>query len=103
MANVLEGLWQVETAYNDVLDLAWPDAGITPFRSEKNSNWEGAYRVPAVARWPGRIQPGQVSTEMMSHLDWMPTMVAAAGDPELKQKLLEGTRIGKGKSSQVFE
>ncbi|MEJ2530162.1 MAG: arylsulfatase [Halioglobus sp.] len=72
----------------------WPDAGITPFRSEKNSNWEGAYRVPAVARWPGRIKPGQVSTVVMSHLDWMPTLVAAAGDPELKKKLLQGTRIG---------
>jgi len=72
----------------------WPDAGITPFRSEKNSNWEGAYRVPAVARWPGKIKPGQVSTEIMSHLDWMPTLVAAAGDPDLKEKLLKGTRIG---------
>lgn len=72
----------------------WPDAGITPFRSEKNSNWEGAYRVPAVARWPGKIAPGQVSTEIMSHLDWMPTLAAAAGDDQLKSKLLEGTRVG---------
>jgi len=72
----------------------WPDAGITPFRSEKNSNWEGAYRVPAVARWPGKIKPGQVSNEVMSHLDWMPTLVAAAGDDKLKQSLLKGTRIG---------
>jgi arylsulfatase len=78
----------------------WPDAGITPFRSEKNSNWEGAYRVPAVARWPGRIRPGQVSTEVMSHLDWMPTLAAAAGDPELKQRLLQGTRIG-GKQARL--
>ena len=72
----------------------WPDAGITPFRSEKNSNWEGAYRVPAVARWPGKIKPGQVSNEVMSHLDWMPTLIAAAGDDKLKQSLLKGTRIG---------
>jgi arylsulfatase len=72
----------------------WPDAGITPFRSEKNSNWEGAYRVPAMVRWPGRIPAGVVSTTVMSHLDWMPTLAAAAGDPELKQKLLKGTRIG---------
>ncbi len=50
----------------------WPDAGITPFRSEKNSNWEGAYRVPAVVRWPGKIEPGQVSNSVMSHLDWLP-------------------------------
>jgi len=72
----------------------WPDAGITPFRSEKNSNWEGAYRVPAVMRWPGKIEPGQVSTEIMSHLDWMPTLAAAAGDTDLKQRMLKGTRIG---------
>jgi arylsulfatase A-like enzyme len=72
----------------------WPDAGITPFRSEKNSNWEGAYRVPAMVRWPARIEAGQVSTEIMSHLDWMPTLVAAAGDTQLKEKLLKGTRVG---------
>ena len=72
----------------------WPDAGITPFRSEKNSNWEGAYRVPAMVRWPGRIPAGGVSTAIMSHLDWMPTLAAAAGDPDLKVRLLEGTRIG---------
>ena len=72
----------------------WPDAGITPFRSEKNSNWEGAYRVPAVVRWPGKIAPGQVSNEVMSHLDWMPTLVAAAGDATLKQDLLKGRRVG---------
>ncbi|MEP6391744.1 MAG: arylsulfatase [Halioglobus sp.] len=72
----------------------WPDAGITPFRSEKNSNWEGAYRVPAVMRWPGKIKPGQVSTQIMSHLDWMPTLAAAAGDTDLKQRMLKGTRIG---------
>jgi arylsulfatase len=78
----------------------WPDAGITPFRSEKNSNWEGAYRVPAVARWPGKIKPGQVSNTVMSHLDWMPTLVAAAGDTGLKQDLLKGKRIG-GKKSKL--
>ena len=72
----------------------WPDAGITPFRSEKNTNWEGAYRVPAMVRWPGRIKAGQVSNEIMSHLDWMPTLVAAAGDPALTEKMLKGTRIG---------
>ena len=72
----------------------WPDAGITPFRSEKNSNWEGAYRVPALVRWPGKIPAGKVSNEIMSHLDWMPTLAAAAGDTDLKQRLLKGTRIG---------
>lgn len=72
----------------------WPDAGITPFRSEKNSNWEGAYRVPAMVRWPGKIAAGQVSTQIMSHLDWMPTLVAAAGDSKLKERLMAGTRVG---------
>jgi arylsulfatase len=72
----------------------WPDAGVTPFRSEKNSNWEGAYRVPAMVRWPGKIPAGKVSNEIMSHLDWMPTIAAAAGDTDLKQRMLKGTRIG---------
>ena len=58
---------------------SWPDGGMTPFRSEKNTNWEGAYRVPAMIRWPGRIQPGQVSNELFSALDWFPTLLAAAG------------------------
>ena len=72
----------------------WPDAGITPFRSEKNSNWEGAYRVPMVVRWPGKIPAGKISNEVMSHLDWMPTLAAATGDTDLKQRLLKGTRVG---------
>jgi arylsulfatase A-like enzyme len=72
----------------------WPDAGITPFRSEKNTNWEGAYRVPAMVRWPGKIKSGQVSNEVMSHLDWMPTLAAAAGDKTLKEDLLKGRRVG---------
>jgi len=76
----------------------WPDAGITPFRSEKNSNWEGAYRVPAVVRWPGKIKPGQISNEVMSHLDWMPTLAAAAGDANLKQNLVKGTQVGSKKA-----
>jgi arylsulfatase len=76
----------------------WPDAGITPFRSEKNSNWEGAYRVPAVVRWPAQIAPGQVSNAVMSHLDWMPTLAAAAGDANLKAELLKGRQIGSKRS-----
>jgi arylsulfatase A-like enzyme len=68
----------------------WPDAGITPFRSEKNSNWEGAFRVPFAIRWPGRIQPGSYTNEIMSNLDWFPTLVAAAGDPDIKAKLKAG-------------
>ncbi len=76
----------------------WPDAGITPFKSEKNTNWEGAYRVPAIVRWPGKIKAGTISNEIMSHLDWMPTIAAMAGEPRLKEKLLKGTRIGSKQS-----
>ena len=72
---------------------SWPDAGTTPFRSEKNTNWEGAFRVPAMIRWPGRIKPGQVSNELFSGLDWLPTLLAAAGDLDIKDKLLKGHRI----------
>ena len=73
---------------------SWPDAAMTPFRSEKNSNWEGAYRVPAMVRWPGNIKPGSVSNDIMAHLDWLPTLVAAAGMPDVKEKLLKGYKIG---------
>lgn len=69
---------------------SWPDAGTTPFRSEKNTNWEGAFRVPSMMRWPGVIDPGTVSNEIISHLDWLPTLIAAAGDPTIKEKLLSG-------------
>jgi arylsulfatase A-like enzyme len=73
---------------------SWPDAGTTPFRSEKNTNWEGAFRVPSMIRWPGRIQPGSISNEMISGLDWLPTLMAAAGDPDIKDKLLKGHQAG---------
>jgi arylsulfatase len=73
---------------------SWPDAGTTPFRSEKNTNWEGAFRVPCLIRWPGRIQAGSVSNELISGLDWVPTLVAAAGDPDIKDKLLRGHQAG---------
>lgn len=68
----------------------WPDGGYTPFRNEKNSNWEGAFRVPAFVRWPGRIQAGSVSNEIFSGLDWFPTLLAAAGDSSVKERLLTG-------------
>ncbi len=73
---------------------SWPDAGMTPFRNEKNSNWEGAYRVPCAVRWPGVIEPGSICNEIISHLDWMPTFVAAAGEPDVKEKLKEGHKAG---------
>jgi arylsulfatase len=72
----------------------WPDGGMTPFRNEKNSNWEGAYRVPAMVRWAGKIAPGQVYNGIVSHLDWLPTLLAAAGEPDIKEKLLKGHQVG---------
>jgi arylsulfatase A-like enzyme len=72
----------------------WPDAAMTPFRNEKNSNWEGAYRVPAMVRWPGKIKPGQVSNEIVSHLDLLPTLLAIAGDEQVTNKLLQGYKVG---------
>jgi arylsulfatase len=72
----------------------WPDAATTPFRSEKDTNWEGAFRVPGLVRWPGHIKPGQVSNEMFSGLDWFPTLLAAAGKTTIKEDLLKGTDIG---------
>jgi arylsulfatase len=72
----------------------WPDGGMTPFRSEKNTNWEGAFRVPFVIRWPGKIAAGVVSNEIVSHLDWLPTFLAAAGEPEIKEKLVDGHTAG---------
>jgi len=71
----------------------WPDAGNTPFRSEKNSNWEGAYRVPAFIRWPGRFPAGATLNGLVSHEDWLPTFAAAAGDPGIKDKLLKGVSL----------
>jgi arylsulfatase A-like enzyme len=73
---------------------SWPDAGTTPFRSEKNTNWEGAFRVPAMVSWPGHIKPGTYSNDIISHLDWMPTLLAAAGVPDIKEKLLAGYTVG---------
>jgi arylsulfatase A-like enzyme len=71
----------------------WPDGAITPFRGEKNSNWEGAYRVPAAVRWPGHIPSGAVTIGIAAHQDWFPTLLNAAGDPDVKEKLLKGTEI----------
>lgn len=78
----------------------WPDAGINPFRSEKNTNWEGGWRVPAMIRWPGQIEPGSVSNEIVSGMDWMPTFLAAAGQDDVKEKLLDGYTVN-GKTYKV--
>ncbi len=78
----------------------WPDAATTPFRGEKNTNWEGGWRVPAFVRWPGKIKAGSVSNDIMHHMDWLPTLLAAAGAPDIKEKLLKGHQAG-GKSFKV--
>jgi arylsulfatase len=70
----------------------WPDAAATPFRGEKNTNWEGGWRVPSMVRWPGKVEAGSISNEIMHHMDWLPTFLAAAGEPDVKQKLLKGHR-----------
>jgi arylsulfatase len=75
---------------NGAESFTWPDGGITPFHGEKGTTWEGGFRVPQIVRWPGVIEPGSVVNEIMSHLDWMPTLVAAAGEPEVVEKLKEG-------------
>jgi arylsulfatase len=73
---------------------SWPDAGITPYRSEKNTNWEGGWRVTAFVRWPGQIPAGSVLNGIVSHQDWLPTLMAAAGEPEIGKKLLAGHKVG---------
>ena len=78
----------------------WPDGGYTPYRGEKNSNWEGGYRVPMMVRWPDQIEAGQVSNEIIAMMDWMPTLMAAAGNDTIKEDLKKGKRIG-GKNYKV--
>ena len=72
----------------------WPDGGISPFRGEKNTNWEGGFRVPTIIRWPGHIKAGSVSNEIVSAQDWVPTLMAAVGDPDIKGKLKKGHKAG---------
>jgi len=69
---------------------SWPDGAMSPFRGEKNTNWEGGYRVPLLVRWPGKVPAGAVSNEIVQHHDWLPTFVAMAGDPHVTEKLLQG-------------
>jgi arylsulfatase len=73
---------------------SWPDAAVSPFRGEKNTNWEGGWRVPAMIRWPEKIKAGSISNEIISGMDWMPTFLAAAGQDDVKEKLLEGYTVG---------
>jgi arylsulfatase len=82
------------TSDNGAEIMSWPDGGNTPFKGEKGTTWEGGMRVPGVARWPGVIKPGTIVNDIMSNEDWLPTFVAAAGDPDLKTKLMKGTKVG---------
>jgi arylsulfatase len=75
---------------NGAETFTWPDGGITPFHGEKGTTWEGGFRVPMMVRWPGKIEPGQISDEIISQEDWMPTLVAAAGEPDIVEKLEKG-------------
>lgn len=97
---IAENTIVIYTTDNGPNQFTWPDAATTPFRSEKDTNWEGAFRVPAMIRWPGKIKPGTVSNEMVSGLDWFPTLLAAVGDADIKDRLLKGTAIG-GKNFKV--
>ena len=72
---------------------SWPDGGMTPFRSEKNTNWEGAFRIPEMIRWPGKIAAGSVSNDIIQHHDWLPTLLAAAGAPDVVEDLKKGATI----------
>jgi arylsulfatase A-like enzyme len=74
--------------------MSWPDGGTTPFRGEKNTNWEGGYRVPSIIKWPGIIKPGTVFNGIAAHEDMLPTLLAAMGEPDIKEKLLKGQAIG---------
>jgi arylsulfatase len=78
----------------------WPDAAATPFRGEKNTNWEGGWRVPAMVRWPGKIGAGQWNNQVVHHMDWLPTFLAAAGNPNIKDQLLKGVTAN-GRSYKV--
>jgi arylsulfatase len=77
---------------------SWPDAGMTPFRSEKDTNWEGAFRVPELVRWPGKIPAGAVCNDIVGHNDWLPTILAMAGEPDIKEKLKKGGHKAHGKT-----
>lgn len=80
---------------NGAEKFSWPDGGTSPFRNEKASNWEGAYRVPCAIRWPGVIKPGTVLNDIFAHEDMLPTLLAAAGVPDVKEQLLKGMTVGK--------
>ena len=96
---IAENTIVVYSTDNGVHMNSWPDAGMTPFRSEKNTNWEGAFRVPQIIRWPGRIPAGVVSNEIVSHLDWLPTLPRRRGRARHQAEAAGGAR-GRGQEVQ---
>jgi arylsulfatase A-like enzyme len=90
----------IYTTDNGAELLLWPDGGMTPFHGEKNTTWEGGFRVPMMVKWPGHIKPGGTSNDIISLLDWLPTLMAAAGQTDIKDKLLKGYSTG-GKTYKV--
>jgi arylsulfatase A-like enzyme len=90
---ITENTIVIWTTDNGAEEMSWPDGGTTPFRGEKNTSWEGGYRVPLVVRWPGVIKPGTVINEIISHEDWLPTLLAATGQGTVKESLLKGTTV----------
>ncbi|MHC2439042.1 arylsulfatase [Bradyrhizobium sp. USDA 4451] len=97
---IAENTIVIYTTDNGPNRFSWPDAATSPFRNEKDSNWEGAFRVPAMIRWPGKVKAGEITNEVFSGLDWFPTLLAAAGDTDIKERLLKGTSVS-GKSYKV--
>ncbi len=91
---IAENTIVIWTTDNGAEVMSWPDGGATPFRGEKNTNWEGGYRVPLAVRWPGVIKPGTEINEIISHEDWLPTLLAAAGQPDVKESALKGLSAG---------
>ncbi len=79
---------------NGAEKFSWPDGGTSPFRNEKATNWEGGFRVPCAIRWPGVIKPGTVNNDIFAHEDMLPTIMAAAGVPDVKEQLLKGMKVG---------
>ncbi len=91
----------IYTTDNGAEVMSWPDGGTTPFRGEKNTNWEGGYRVPAMVRWPGLVKPGTEINDVFSAEDWMQTLMGAVGESDLKAKLQQGATFG-AKSFKVL-
>ena len=86
---------------NGAEEMSWPDGGVTPFRGEKDTNWEGGWRVPCFIRWPGVLKPGTVDNNVYAHIDMLPTLVAAAGEPNIVEKVKQGYKAG-NKTFKVY-